>query len=157
MQNKRNPLFVIFILIGLVSINFQLYSQRPYMEKMKTQRVAFFTERLDFSEEEAQNFWPVYNNYSDSKGKINSQIRSLTRYVSENINELSEKEVEESLQKYIKFEKNSHQLFIQYNEKFLEILPPSKVMKLYITETQFKQYLLRQIGETRQQRMQRRR
>ncbi len=155
MHNKRNQLFVIFILIGLVSINFQLYSQSPYMKKMKTQRIAFFTERLDLSEEEAQNFWPVYNNYSDSKEKNNSRIRSLTRYVSENIDDLNEKEVEESLQKYIQLEKNSHELFIQYNEKFLDILPPSKVMKLYITETQFKQYLLRQIGEPRQQRMQR--
>ena len=157
MQYKRKSLIIIFVLLSLVFVNTSLFSQGPNMERMKSQRVAFFTERLDLSEKEAQNFWPAYNDYSNQKERINRQSRSLTRYVSENINEMSEDEINVSLQKYIEFEKKSHQLFITYNEKFLEILPPKKVMKLYIIENQFKQYLLRQIGDQRKQRMQGRR
>ena len=157
MQYRRKTLIAIFILFSFVSVNTSVFGQGPNMERMKTQRIAFFTEKLDLSEREAQNFWPVYNEYSAQKEINNRQSRSLTRYVSENIDEMSEDEVNVSLKKYIAFEKKSHQLFIAYNEKFLEILPPKKVMKLYIAENQFKQYLLRQIGDQRKQRMQGRR
>lgn len=157
MQHKRKILIAILILISVVVFNTELYSQGPNMDRMKAQRVTFFTKNLDLSEKESQNFWPVYNDYSDQKERINRQSRSLARYVSESINDMSEEEINISLQKYISFEESSHQLFITYNKNFLEILPPAKVMKLYITESQFKQYLLRQIGDNRKQRMQGRR
>ena len=115
MQYKKTSITLTLVLISFLFVNTELFSQGPNMERVNSQRITFFTERLDLSEKESQNFWPVYNDYKDQKEKINRQSRSLARYVSENINDMSEEEIDMSLQKYIGFEKTSHQLFIKYN------------------------------------------
>lgn len=149
MQNSRGILIPGLTLLLVLSFQARVFSQGPYMERIKAQRVAFFTEKLDLSGAEAEKFWPVYNEYSRQKEKINLESRSLTRSLMLEIDEMDEKEVELSLQKFIDLENKSHKLFLKYNEKFIQILPPSKVMKLYMAENQFKQYLLKQIGDQR--------
>lgn len=149
MQNSRRFLIPALSLFLILSFQIDVYGQRPYMERIRAQRVAFFTEKLDLSEAEAEKFWPVYNEYSRQKEKTNLESRNLTRSLMLEIDEMEEKEIEVSLQKFIDLENKSHKLFLKYNEKFNQILPPSKVMKLYMAENQFKQYLLKQIGDQR--------
>jgi hypothetical protein len=40
--------------------------------------------------------------------------------------------------------KAENDLFVEYNEKFLKILPPRKVVELYVAEMNFKGFLLRE-------------
>ena len=131
----------------ILSIQTQLFSQGKNMERIKTQRVAFYTEKLELSEKEAEKFWPVYNDYNSQKEKINIQRSTIMRRLLREMENMNEKEIEESHQKFIDIQSKSHKLFLRFDDKFLEILPASKVMKLYITEIQFKQFLLKQIGE----------
>ena len=37
--------------------------QRPNVERVKAIRVAVLTEKMNLSTEEAEKFWPVYNEY----------------------------------------------------------------------------------------------
>ena len=147
MQKSKRFLTPFLSLILILSFQTQLFSQGKNMERMRSQRVAFYTEKLDLSEEEAEKFWPVYNDYISQKEKINNERSTLMRGLLSEMENMNEKEIEESHQKFIDIQSSAHKLFLQYDAKFLEILPASKVMKLYITEIQFKQFLLRQIGE----------
>jgi hypothetical protein len=63
----------------------------------------------------------------------------------ENIDKLSPKEIERYGDMYINFHKQESDLLVEYNQKFKEVLPPEKVMRLYIADYDFKNYLLRQI------------
>lgn len=117
----------------------------PFKEKVNAQRVAFFTEKLNLSPEEAQKFWPVYNDYSNRKDKLSAETRNLRQYLARNSGNLTEKEVDESLQKYLDLKEDEHTLFVEYNSRFLNILDPGKVLNLYLAEDQFKQFLLRQL------------
>lgn len=94
----------------------------------------------------------MYNDYNNRKERLNEEGRLLLRFVGNNIENMDDEEIDEYMQKYIKIQDKSHELFVEYNEKFLKILSPSKVLKLYITETQFKRYLLDKIGEARRAR-----
>ena len=40
------------------------------IEKIEQQRIAFITTDLDLSVEEAQAFWPLYNDYQSMKKEI---------------------------------------------------------------------------------------
>jgi hypothetical protein len=42
------------------------------------------------------------------------------------------------------FQKTEGDLFIEYNDKFLKILPPKKVVQLYVAERSFRGFLLRE-------------
>jgi hypothetical protein len=62
---------------------------------------------------------------------------------------LTEKEVTESLEKYLSLQKQETELTVVFNQKFLEIIPPKKVLKVYLTENLFKAYILNQIKDNR--------
>jgi hypothetical protein len=114
-------------------------------EQVKAQKIAFFTQKLSLTSEEAQKFWPVYNNYWERKNTIIDERKKAMAFCMENIDKLSPKEIERYGDMYINFHKQESDLLVEFNQKFKEVLPPEKVMKLYIADYEFKNYLLRQI------------
>ena len=141
-------LIVFYALIFFTQFTFG-QAERP-LEKLESMRIAFFTERLALSPTEAEKFWPVYRDFNNRKEKINEEKRSLFRYVIKNMDYLTEKEINEALDKHLTLQKEETNLSENFNKKFLEILPPNKVLKIYITENQFKAYILTQIRDNRQ-------
>lgn len=124
-----------------------VFAQKPddTRRRIHEEKIAFFNERLDLSKAEAQIFWPIYNDYQSRKNKISNEKRTLMRYYSENERNMSDKEISTTLSKYIAFEKEETELLLAYNEKFKAILPDEKVMKIYVTEVQFKDFLLKKL------------
>ncbi|MCK7539265.1 MAG: hypothetical protein MZV63_54335 [Marinilabiliales bacterium] len=49
-------------------------------EKLTAYKIAFFTQRLDLTPAEAEKFWPLYNDYSARKNKLQADRLSLMRY-----------------------------------------------------------------------------
>jgi len=93
--------------------------------KMQAMKVAFFTAELDLSADEAQTFWPVYNEYT-------SKMRSLRKAGKESQsaeNTVANKEAKVALEK-------------EYLTRFKEVLPGDKVDKLFAAEKKWKQELL---------------
>ena len=123
---------------------------RNAMERFNAQRIAFFTEKLRLSPTEAQEFWPVYNQYQTEKNKIIETRKELTRNLVQNQQTLSDNEIEKIGNDYIASVIEEAELLQIYHERFKEVLPIRKVMRIYSTENQFKNYLLRQIQQSKQ-------
>jgi len=121
-------------------------------ERLRAQRTAFYTEKMSLTSGEAEKFWPVYNDYTSRKDKIDNEIKLILKYTARNSGNISTTETQEMLANYVNLQKKEHELFLEYHKKFLEILSPQKVLALYAAETQFRQYLLEQIRERREQR-----
>jgi len=137
-------IFVVGLLFIFTSVLFGQQSENK-VEQINAQKIAFFTEKLSLTAKEAQQFWPVYNDYWLRKNKLIEDRKNLMNYCSDNISNLSEKEIEEIADKYTRFYTEEANLLVKYNDKFKSVLPVKKVMKLYITDNQFKVYLLQQI------------
>lgn len=118
---------------------------------IKTQKIAFFTQKLDLTPDEAQQFWPVYNDYQNRLNKIHDERRSMSSYYKSNTENISDSELSEMTDKYINLQVRESQLKKEFHEKFKKILSPSKMMKLYQAEEQFTQWLLRQLRQSRQE------
>lgn len=141
----------------LTAVAFILYGQvfaqdSPLEERLMAQKTAFLTDKMELTQKEAEKFWPVYNDYSSRKEKFSMEAKTLLRYYVRNAANLNEAEVREILEKYAGFQQQENDLFTEYHKKFQEVIPASKVLKLYAAEGQFRQYLLNQIRENRQQR-----
>jgi len=152
MKNIRSD----FLVILLAILAFPGISQdlpRSSQERFNAQRIAFFTERLRLTPEEAQKFWPIYNEYQDEKSRIIEKRRELTRNLLENQRTLSDDTVEELGDEYVATVVEEAELLMTYHARFKEVLPPRKVPRIYQTETQFKNYLLRQIQQSQQRRL----
>ncbi len=114
-------------------------------EKLKEEKVAFFNQKLNLTTQEAELFWPIYNQYWEQKNKIYENKRTAMKYGSKNLGKMTNEEITRYADMYINFQKQESDLLIEFNEKFKKVLPPTKVFIFYQTDYEFKTYLLQQI------------
>jgi Spy/CpxP family protein refolding chaperone len=114
-------------------------------QRLEEEKKEFFTRNIELTRTEAKAFWPVYDDYQNRKDRIVSEKRTLMRYYMENSKNMKEQEISETLDKYIALEQQETELFITFNKKFREILPDEKVLRIYVAEIKFKDYLLKQL------------
>jgi hypothetical protein len=144
-QPKLSLLCIAFLLVFPLLISAQGNKENDTEELVKAEKIAFFTEKIGLSPSQAEKFWPVYNAYWEKKNKIISRWKKKFGYYLEHSEELSESELEELADDYIRFEMQKAELLKEYNKEFKEILPVSKVMKIYQADYEFKAYLLKKI------------
>ena len=119
----------------------------PKKEKMESMRIAFLTQKLDLSPEEAQKFWPVYNEFQKKREELHKKRREEIKNAKENFDSLSDKQVEKIVDDEIAFKQKNLDLDKEYHSKFKSVLPVKKVAKLYHAEDMFAHRLLEEISE----------
>ena len=113
-------------------------------EKIKAEKISFFTEKLSLTPSEAQAFWPVYNEFEKKRFEIQRQIHEFEHMPDEKFNSLSDPDIDKMTASYIgSFEKEA-MLLKEYNKLFLKTLPKKKVLMMYRTENEFRGHLIRE-------------
>ena len=134
---------ILLFMVGLSTLNAQSEEQ---IEKFKKERVAFFTERLEFTDAEAKAFWPLYEDFSYRKMKLVEDERNTYSYAHKNADNLSDKEIMETLAKASKLKEQQLKLEVEYyQDKFLKAIPAKKVLKLGKVEWDFRRHLYREL------------
>ncbi len=146
LEKTLSPMLIILGMLFLQTSNAQ-QTRSELANKIHTQRIAFFTDRMGITSDEAQKFWPIYNEYSEKKVKLLTEKNRLTRFYKENSATMTENDIDITINKYVQSSKAETALFEEYSKKFRLVLPATKVMKLYIAEVEFKTQLLKQIKE----------
>lgn len=70
----------IYSLLILIFFSQMAFAQREGSfdkEKLKDARIAFITDRLDLSSQQAEKFWPIFNKYSESREANLRKMASL--------------------------------------------------------------------------------
>jgi Skp family chaperone for outer membrane proteins len=124
-------------LLLLVSFVFSfLIGMAQNGNRLEALKIAYITKRLDLSPEEAQKFWPIYNQYAEElKRARQDAIR----------NNKSEIELDESLLNIRK----------KYSVQFGQALSPQKIDIFFKSEKEFGAYVQKEM-ERRQLKNQRR-
>lgn len=121
------------------------------IERVKALRVAYISDRLELTPEEAQKFWPVFNQFDNKMDDLHKQKRQLMfKLRPENASNLSEKESAQLMDEDDRIETE-----IQNNKKQLVknlqgVIPNQKILMLRQIEIEFKQKLLKQIKNRRE-------
>ncbi|MBN2262005.1 MAG: hypothetical protein JW735_03770 [Prolixibacteraceae bacterium] len=138
---------IVFFTLLFVSLFGAQANDKPQgkfdFEKFKAEKISFFTSALDLTPKEAEVFWPVYNEFESKKWEISKQRRELDQSLMNGVAEMSDKEYTELSRKIVSLFIEDNKLTEEYNERFLKILPPKKVVMLYVTEMNFRNHLLR--------------
>lgn len=144
MQKNKQMKYTTLLLLVIFTIgSYAQTGSKP--NRVHQAKVQFFNNKLNLSPSESKKFWPVYNDYQSRKNKLTGEKRNLIQYFNENKQNMSGDEIEQSLSRYIAIEKEISQLLEEYNNKFKQILPDEKVLQIYITEVQFRNYLLQKL------------
>ena len=127
----------------------RLTAQNPNLEKLNAYKIAFFTRRLNLTSQEAEKFWPVYNEFQNKRNLIQVERQTLNRNINQNELNMSEKEMIEAGDKLISLQVQEAALAQDYHKKFKEILSPVKVIRLYQAENQYRMQLLNELKDNR--------
>lgn len=107
-------------------------------EEIRTMKIAFFTDALQLTPQESEKFWPVYNEYWSELRSFGHQRRDLTQTIKEG------KTGEKELKEWFSIMESEQKTAVKYAEKFKAILPQEKVLKVFVADEEFKNYLIRQ-------------
>jgi len=139
--------YLLLFLFGFACLNMSAQhrerggkQQGPSQEKMEAHKIAFITNELDLSPEEAQVFWPIFNDYEEEKKAIRKERRPKA-----NLEEVDEAQANELIKTHLENKSRSLALETEYVEKFKEVLPSKKVLQLIILERKFKEEVLKDL------------
>ena len=145
MRSKSIFLLTVSLLFLQTAIAQERRGRPENFEQFQAMKVAFITETLELTSEEAEKFWPVYNEYSEKKQEIRQQQRKEHHDFMSDAENISEEEALKILDNHLSMRKKDLELDVKYDMKFREVLSAKKVMLLYLSEMQFKSFLLKQI------------
>ena len=112
-------------------------------ERIQSEKIAFITQELDLSPEEAQSFWPVYNQCAkESREAHKKMMEAFGEFRGKKGAALSDAEMEKKLDAYIQASKASNQVMADWYPKFKKVLPIHKVAKLYQAEEAFQMRMI---------------
>lgn len=134
----------VFFLILCMSLTINTFAQQ-YKNKIEAQRVAFITQRLNLTPEEAQGFWPIFNQYNDKLKQIRFSFKNVKFK-----DEMSDVEAEKII--LSEFDKESKELELkkEYYQKLKKVISDGKIARLYKADRDFKTLLLERIQDKRQ-------
>ncbi len=121
--------------------------QREKKENIEAMKIAFITKKLELSPEEAQKFWPVYNQYNEKLKDLRKKRRQDEREAKKKSEDMTDKELEQAIDNDLAMRQKELDLQKEYNTKFKSILTIKKVSNLYAAEEQFKKFLLEKLRE----------
>jgi hypothetical protein len=144
--NMKRILHIATFLI--MTISYQFIFAQNNKEKIEALKVAFIAREVSLTPQEAQVFWPVYNEWQDKLEAIKSKRKEFKR-IRENPEAASDKEIEAYLNTELMVRQREAELFKEYNERLRKILPNRKVALLYKAEEEFKKELIKQLKESK--------
>ncbi|MEH3112760.1 hypothetical protein [Pedobacter terrae] len=136
----KNLLFVTLMFL----LPTTLLAQRPRGEEIESLKIAFFTQKLDLSPEEAKIFWPIYN---DMQAELNSLHKErMQKMISfrkvDEIDNLTDAQVQNLITSEFDFKQRELNLNKKYYTKLKSSLPIKVVGKFYRAQEGFKRELL---------------
>jgi hypothetical protein len=136
------------IIIVCLSIVLSVGAFAQQGKRIEAMRIAFITQRLNLTSEEAQQFWPVFNQFSEKMQQIKGPKSDTA------LEDMSDADAEKMI--LTEFDKESRELELkkEYYQKLKKVLSVRKIAKLYRAERDFKNELVKYLKEAREERKQ---
>jgi AAA15 family ATPase/GTPase len=125
----KKYILILFVMIGSFSGIKAQDGDETKAEKIQTLKIAFITQKLQLTPDEAQKFWPIYNQYDN-------EIRSIPKGG----------DVIPTDEKLLSIRK-------KFMTSFEKVIGPQKVNKLFNAERDFRDILIRRLKNHNQQRL----
>jgi len=135
---------IIIIFIFLLTIGSFAQNKR---DRIKALKIAFITEKLELTSEEAETFWPIYNNFESQRESLRKQMATKRRGL--DFENLTEKEAKEIVKEIIAHEEQKTAIETKFLNKLIGVLPSKKIIMLKVAEDKFKRRMLDELRKRR--------
>jgi hypothetical protein len=136
-EMKNVLVFCFFVLFSFTGI---AQEKDKHRERIKALKTAHITEGLNLTPREAQQFWPVYNEYEQKR-------RSLYRQEHADIPKIecvTEESAAARIEEYIEIEKQDYLLKKKYYSDLRKIFSAKRIIQLKKVEDEFNEKMMRE-------------
>lgn len=138
-MKKLGLAWMLLLMIGSTSF----LAQGPKGEKMskedkEAKMVGYLTEKLALTTEEAEDFWPVFNEMKEKIKENHKSFKGDKSGKDMKIDEMSDDEVRTLINDGFTMMENDLAIKKSYNEKFIDIIGVKRTAKLYHLEKEFR-------------------
>ncbi|MBK7382461.1 MAG: hypothetical protein IPP83_10310 [Flavobacteriales bacterium] len=116
------------------------------LKEIKAQKTAYLTTKLGLTSDEAQRFWPIYNEYDDAREKLHKEMRELHKSASRD-GALDEAKAREVLNKGLDIRTRELDLGRTFSDRFVKSIGAVKTVQLVKAERDFNREVLRRFKE----------
>ena len=127
----KKLLIILLMSMGFLFSGFSQEAEKPQVDggKLKAYQIAYLTDKLKLKPEEAQRFWPVFNQYQDEIRKVRMEGKDLPEVDKE--------------QKIVDIRK-------KYFEEFTKVLNKDRADRVFKADNEFRDLIRKEIQERRQ-------
>lgn len=134
--------YIIIIFLFATTLSFGQRNQD--WDKINTLKIAFITEKLSLNTKEAQEFWPVYNEYQEKRNILRRKSHEQIRGKMKDADALTEKEAEKLLALHMQIEAEEEVLDNNFLKNVSKVISSKKTLLLLRSEEEFKRQLMKQ-------------
>ena len=137
-------LSALLLLAGIQTANAQ--NKEDWREKIMSEKIAFLTSELNITPQEAQTFWPVYNQVNKERDEAMHNVFRSFKALEEAVSAgKSEKELDKLLENYLDAIKEQGEVEKDAYDDYAKVLSVEKLAKLYIGEEKFRRQHIRKL------------
>jgi len=142
--SKILPLLIAFVSLNVIAQDGPIIRKKK--EQIKALKVAFITNELELTSDEATKFWPLFNTFEEKQQEIKKQKLKgyLKRVDNDSFDNLSEKDATTMLAQMESTEDELYQLKKKFISNLKDVISPIKILKLKKAEENFNRKLLQQ-------------
>ncbi|QKG55889.1 hypothetical protein GKZ68_04075 [Hymenobacter sp. BRD128] len=124
----------------------QAQARRPgaSISQLDNAKIAFITSRLTLTQDQAQRFWPVYNDFVTKRRELNRSARQLRRDADNP--GLSDAQLRDNFTQDFAIRQQQLNLEKDYFEKLQKVLALRQVAQLYQAERDFTKEVLKRVA-----------
>ncbi len=129
-------MLLVFLFIGGMQLMAQQNGGHLLREKIRSQKVAYLSSKLDLTEDEAVKFWPIYNQYEKDQELIRQNLAQDAV-----LRNMTEAEADQNLNAFIEYKQKELDIEKKYITKFKSILSSKKILKVFYYDKEFRKEL----------------
>jgi hypothetical protein len=116
-------------------------------DKIEKLKIAFITTELNLTVEEAQKFWPIYNELENKLKELRKTFRTTEKEIKTDFEKMTNEEAKKKMAELFANEEKEIALRKEYSEKFSKVIGEKRALKLLSLEHEFKRELLEALRE----------
>ena len=148
----KNIIIIALFLSGFTAVG-QNTSQQDARSKLEAARIALITDRLGLTPEQAQQFWPIYNEYAEQRRMIQQDFRNTRSGM--DMNNLTEAQGRALMKARMEGKQRQLNLENKYSDRLMDVINTRQLMALKKAEDDFRAMIIRRIEQRKQQQLQR--
>jgi hypothetical protein len=125
------------------------------MQQIQAARIGMITERLGLSPDQAQRFWPMYNEFSQKRREVRARFNEVRKGIDPN--DMSDEQSQRLMELSLDIRQSEVNLEKEYTGKLRDVISAQQVLALRKAEDDFRKLILQRIEERRRQQLNRQR